>query len=205
MVMRAAAAIAALAMLGGCAGEAARTAAVDKPDTGKWQFDRTIDPISGSEVASAWLVISKYDFPSGNVYAGGLRLLCFKKDPVVRFLFSAKVGTDKTAAVAYRFDDRRGHEVKAKFFAREGMIVIDDRAEVAQFVSELATARSLVVRISRLTRGNLTARFPVHGASHAIEAAFAACPVSDTPKIRTSARTPQFSGMPRETPRRANT
>jgi hypothetical protein len=175
-------------VLGGCAGDAARVAAPDKPDTGKWKFERRNDPVSRTQVTTAWLSIGKYDFLSGRTFAGEVQLMCFKRQPVVRFAFNVKIGTDKTATIAYRFDENPGHDVRAKFFARPKMIIVDNKAEVVQFVTELATSKSLYLRVSTLTVGNIAAKFPVHGAQHAIEAAFAECPLApEKPRAKTSA------------------
>lgn len=184
--------IAAAVLLGACAGDTVRTEAVqvqNKPDTGQWKFERRNDPISETQVTTAWLSIGKYDFLSGKIYAGELQLMCFRNQPVIRLSFNLKVGSDRTAALAYRFDERPGHSAKASFFAREKIIVIDNKSEVAQFVDQLGTAQTLFLRVTRLRAGTFTAKFPVQGASHAIEAAYAECPVSDKPKVRTAMAT----------------
>lgn len=181
---------AAAGLLGGCAADAARTevAIQNKPDTGSWKFERRNDPISGSSITTAWLSIGRFDFMSGQPITGELQLMCFKSHPVIRLSFSLKVGSDRTAALAYRFDERPGHYVKASFFARERIIVIDNKVEVAQFVEQLQTAESLHLRVTRLRAGSFTATFPVRGAAPAIEAAFAECPLGDKPNMRTSHR-----------------
>lgn len=166
-------------LLGACAtGETPPTeaATVEKPDTGHWKFTHRNDPITGAPVAVAWIKISEYYFIGGQ-YESELALGCFKGQPVVRFLFNQKIGSDKTGAIAYRFDENPGHDVKARFFARAGVIVIEDKAEVAQFAKELATAEFLRVRITALTARRFTEKFPVHGGAHAIEAAYANCPL----------------------------
>lgn len=162
----------------------------EKPDTGKWQFETLNDPVTGAAATSAYLVISKFDFPRGNVYQGGLRLMCFKQKPVVRFKFNLRLGTDKTGAIAYRFDDNPGRDLNARFFARDRTIVIDDPEHVASFVGELARATTLTVRVTRLTAGGFTARFPVHNAAHAIAKSFAHCPL---PQDRSRTRTGDIS------------
>lgn len=168
-------------LLSACAtgDSAVTTAAVpDKPDTGKWKFARRIDPISGAPATTAWLYISKFDFLAGKNYEGELQLTCFKDQPVVRLIFNLRIGSDKNAAIAYRFDDKPGRDVKARFFARQKTIAIDDKAEIARFVDELATSKTLFLRIASLTVGGFSAKFPVNGAPAAIEAAFAGCPLS---------------------------
>lgn len=171
-------------LLGACASEVAR--APEKPDTGKWQFEQRNDPVSGTQVVTAWLSISRYNFLSATSYEGELQLMCFKNRPVIRLAFNLKVGSDRTAALAYRFDENPGRYIKAKFFSREKLIAIDDMTEVADFADQLHSAQNLFLRVARLKAGTFTAKFPVHGASHAMEAAFANCPVIDKRKPRTA-------------------
>jgi hypothetical protein len=175
-------------LLGACASDAVRSDNPSKPDTGKpdtghWTFERRNDPISGKEVATASVLISKYTLLSGIFRAGELQLICFKGRPVVRIRLDRKVGTGRTSALAYRFDAHEGRYADAIFFSRDGLIVIDGKEEVAQFVSQLRSAHTLYLRVTRLRGSTLTAEFPVHGASHAIEAAYAECPVKE--KVRT--------------------
>jgi hypothetical protein len=67
--------------------------------------------------------------------------------------------------------------------------VIEDKADVAQFVSELATSDVLYVRIRSLNAGRTAAEFRLNGAPTAIEAAFTGCPLStDQPPRRRSAQ-----------------
>lgn len=176
-----------LLFLEACAKEdVARTpAAPEKPDIGKWRLEHRNDPVSGAQVATASLHISRYQFLAGT-YEGELQLMCFKNRPVIRLVFNLRIGSDKTTALAYRIDENPGRYVNSKFFARERTIVIDNKNEVADFASQLQSAQSLFLRVTRLRAGTFTAKFPVHGASHAMEAAFADCPVTDKPKARTS-------------------
>jgi hypothetical protein len=53
--------------------------------------------------------------------------------------------------------------------------LIEDKAEVAQFLDELATANVLDLVISSLAKGRTSAEFRVSGAQAAIEAASASC------------------------------
>lgn len=181
IIVRALVAVIAALLLCACAtGDATVTAvaAPEKPDTGKWKFERRADPVTGAPATIAWLYISKYDFLAGQTYAGELQLMCFKHQPVVRLQFNMKIGSDKNAAIAYRFDDNPGRDIKARFFVRPGVIVIEDTAEVARFVDELAASERLFLRVTSLTAKGFSAKFTVHGAPHAIEAAYAECPVA---------------------------
>jgi hypothetical protein len=55
-------------------------------------------------------------------------------------------------------------------------IVIEDKAEVAQFVNELATSNLLYVRVRSLNRGRSSAEFRLDGSPAAIAAGFSGCP-----------------------------
>lgn len=171
-------------LLGACAGDSVHTAAPNKPNTSQRKFEQR--PVSGSQVTTAWLSIRRYNFLSTTFYEGELQFLCFKTRPVIRLAFNLRVGSDKTAALACRFDQNPERYAKAKFFAQEKFIVIDDGKEVADFSNQLQSAQSLFLRVTRLRGGSFTAKFPVHGAQHAIDTAFAECPIAHKPKPHTS-------------------
>jgi hypothetical protein len=100
-------------------------------------------------------------------------------DPAdVKFNFESKIGTNLNSYLGYRFDEKPGHEIGARFVKGASAVVIDDKAEVAQFVSELATSKVLYVRIRSLNAGRTAAEFKVEGAQAAIDAALAGCPVT---------------------------
>jgi hypothetical protein len=181
----------AISLLGACASDVVRSDSATKPETGKpdtglWTFERRNDPISGKEVATASVVISRLTLLSGVLRAGELQLICFKSQPVIRIRLDRKVGTARTSALAYRFDTHEGRYADAIFFSRDGLIVIDNKDEVAQFTGQLQSAQTLYLRITRLRGSTLTAEFPVRGASHAIEAAYAECPVKEKRRTQTS-------------------
>ena len=80
--------------------------------------------------------------------------------------------------LGYRFDEKPGHEIEARFLHDFKTVVIEDKAEVAWFVGELATSSVLYVHIRSLNAGRSTAEFQLAGAPAAIEAAFAGCPTT---------------------------
>jgi hypothetical protein len=108
--------------------------------------------------------------------SASLQLSCFMTQPVVKFNFESKIGTNLNSYLGYRFDERPGHEIGARFVKGASAVVIEDKAEVAQF--ELATSRVLYVRIRSLNAGRTAAEFKVEGAQAAIDAALAGCPVT---------------------------
>lgn len=147
--------------------------------SGEWQIEPQIDRVTGKPISSAFLITRTSS--SANVpYTQGasLQLSCFMDQPVVRFAFEHKIGTNLNSFLGYRFDDKPGHEIGARFIQASTAVVIEDKAEVAQFVSELATSSVLYMRVRSLNAGRTAAEFKVAGAQPAIEAAFSGCPVT---------------------------
>ena len=115
-----------------------------------------------------------------------LQLTCFERNPVVRFSFEFKVGSDENSALGYRFDDKPGRDnVASRILLGYTVIVIEDKAAVAQFIDELVNSSTLYLRIRSLNAGRTTAEFRVAGAAAAVQAALAECPVAALQK-RTS-------------------
>jgi hypothetical protein len=112
-----------------------------------------------------------------------LQLACFNKKPLVRMAFEVKVATTRSNEFGYRFDDKPGHQIAAGFLGNDTVAVIENGPDVAQFLSELADAKILYVRIRSLGFGRTTAEFNVEGARAAIAATTAHCPpVIEEPK-----------------------
>ena len=146
---------------------------------GEWQIERQADRVTGKPINSAFLVTRTSSSVNALVpQSATLQLACFLDQPVVKFSFENKIGTNLNSFLGYRFDDKPGHEIGARFVANSTAVVIEDRADVAQFVGELATSRALYVRTRSLNASRTSAEFKVDGAAAAIDAAFAGCPVS---------------------------
>jgi hypothetical protein len=149
--------------------------------SGNWRIERQVDRVTGAPINSAFVTTntssnSAEPFPHGAT----LQLGCFMDKPVVRFGFEFKVGTDQNSFLGYRFDDKPGHEIGGRFVQNAMAVVIDEPADVAQFVNDLETSNSLYVRIRSINAGRSSAEFKVDGALAAIKAAFAGCPVAPT-------------------------
>jgi len=143
---------------------------------GNWRIERQVDRITGAPLASALLVTrnasnSTVAFPQPAM----LQLTCFDKRPLVRLSFNFKVGSNRNSRLGYRFDDKPGHEIDARFLDDYKTVVIEDRAEVERFASELASSGTLYVLIRSLNAGRSSAEFKLDGAPAAIEAGFAGC------------------------------
>lgn len=159
--------------------------------SGNWKIERQIDRVTGAPMPNAFLYTrnsshSSVAFPQ----AARLQLSCFKdRQPIVEFSFLFKVGSTRNAMLGYRFDEKPGHEPEVRILQDHTTVVIEETAEVAQFVNELAMAKVLYLRIRSLDAGRATAEFQVEGAPAAIEAALASCPVAtaQTPPARAGA------------------
>ena len=162
--------------VGACAGAVPISAAAQSTEA--WKIDRKPDPITGAG-ANAWVLATRVTPRPGHLpRPAALQLLCFKNEPVVRLKFGVQVGANRSASLAYRFDEKPGREPKVRFLADRSTIVIEDKAEVAKFVADMAGSDALVVSVDSLIFGKTNAAFPVRGASTAIAAAFAQCPLA---------------------------
>jgi hypothetical protein len=146
----------------------------------EWRIERQADRITGNAIASA-LLMTRNSSHSGEDFAqpAQMQLTCFEGKPVVRFVFEFKIGSDKNSALGYRFDDKPGRDnVESRILLGYNVIVIEDKAAVAQFVDELVSSNALYLRIRSLNAGRTTAEFRVAGAAAAVQAALAECPVA---------------------------
>jgi hypothetical protein len=147
--------------------------------SGNWTIERTVDRVTGAPIASAMLATetasnSGADWPGPAM----LQITCFDKFPIVRLSFDFKIGSDKNSILGYRFDDKPGRDnVESRILIGYTVIVIEQPAEVAQFVADLGTSQNLFVRIRSLNAGRTVADFKLDGAPAAIEAALGGCPV----------------------------
>lgn len=165
--------------LGACADPYVSTTA-NTISSGEWRIERQADRVTGNAIASA-LLRTRNSSHSGEDYAkpAQLQLTCFERNPVVRFSFEFKVGSDDNSALGYRFDDKPGRDnFASRILLGYTVLVIEDKAAVAQFVDELVNSNTLYLRIRSLNAGRTTAEFRVAGAAAAVQAALAECPVT---------------------------
>ena len=197
--LRAGVMVIAASLLGACAtGDAALTTAATPaagpppPSPGDWKFERRADRVAGNAVTTAYLLVRSKNARTASrrpalIQFASLQLMCFKSEPIVRLHFNYRVGANRSAAVAYRFDEKPGRDLKARFLADFQTIVIENKAEVMAFVEELAASSTLFMRVDSLIVGPTSAEFRVQGAPAAIEAAFAECPLPAASRKRAGA------------------
>ena len=174
-------------LLGGCVTNDPYISMATAKPVGNWKVERQADRITGTPMSSA-LLLSRNSAHSGDAFThpAALQLMCFKDQPIVRLAFEFKVGSNKNSVLGYRFDDKPGREIEARFLQDYKTAVIEKRADVAQFVSDLAASNLLYVRIRSLNAGRSSAEFNLEGAPTAIEAAYAGCPISTEPSPKTA-------------------
>ena len=145
--------------------------------SGQWKIDRISDRVAGAPISSATVSAMASNaaepFPQRTL----MQLSCFINSPVISFKFEFKVGSERNSFLGYRFDEKPGHETNARFVSSANTVIIEDDAEVAEFVRELATSNVLYIRIRSFNAGRTTAEYQVSGAPAAIASAYATCPV----------------------------
>lgn len=173
--------VAAMLALGGCV-------TTSTPEAGDWKIERGYDRIQGKPSGVAHVSArSRNDRVRDlGLQLGWLQLACFENAPVIRLEFNHRIGSNRTSALSYRFDENPGRDTQARFLATYKIAVIEDPKEVAQFVDQLRTSSKLYVRVVSHVAGTTTVEFPVKGASAAIEAAFQSCPVDTAQKPRSA-------------------
>jgi len=182
-------------VVGACARDPYVSSATTVP-SGNWKIERQTDRVTGSPIDSAF-VTTRVSSNSAQLFSqpASLQLGCFLGKPIVKFSFAFKVGTDVNSFLGYRFDEKPGHEIGARFVQSSSTVVIEEPPEVAQFVKELETSKVLYIRIRSLNAGRTAAEFKVDGAPAAIEAALAHCPATPaTSAPRTAAMLPLRRG-----------
>lgn len=167
--------------LGGCARDALVTP-LGETRSGEWYIAHQVDRISDTELPSSTLFSlasnSNYDWPR----VSSLQLTCFDGMPLIRFAFDVKIGTSRNTALAYRFDDKPGHEdVESRVVRNNQIVVIEDTAAIATFVSEMAGARNLYVRVRSINGGRTAVEYPLAGSAAAVRAAFGRCKMPPPP------------------------
>jgi len=178
--------------LGGCASRSVGLAAPPDPPpgataqasrpTGQWRFARAIDRATGKPIGQAFVTTDQVTPLPGKLFAlpADVQLQCFKSQPIVLFAFRQKVGSNRSARLTYRFDDKPPREADVHFLRDQKSIEIEKRDEVQHFAAGLRDAKRLFVSIDSLILGPTRAIFPVHDAQNAIETSFADCPLSQS-------------------------
>jgi hypothetical protein len=165
-----------VSLLGACAGTNPLGPGAEVMSSGEWQISKATDSVSGEKAANIQLISNKTSqgsltFPGG----AKLQLVCFNGQAVAHFQFGFQIGSKADSEISYRFDDKPAHTIKPHILRGLEMMVIENKAEVSQFMKELATANTLYLTINSLAKGSSAASFNVTGAAPAIELVHRAC------------------------------
>ena len=163
-------------LLAACAGGDGLGSPATTIVSGEWRSQT--DRITGAPISSAMLQSSRTAHSGlAATPQAMLQLACFKGQPIIRLAFAFQVGATSNSVFGYRFDEKPGHEINVHFLQGNDVFVIENKRDVAQFVSGLAAANNLYVQVRSLNKGRTSAEFRVSGGQPAIDAAFAGCPV----------------------------
>jgi hypothetical protein len=145
---------------------------------GAWRVQHAVDRITGEPTPKALIETAKTSYTkSDTAWPATIALTCYQRRPIIRFVFDHKIGSNSNSTFAYRLDDKPGREPDATILPDYKTIVIDDGADVAQFMDELASSTTLLVRVNSIFAGRSTAEFRVEGAGPAVAAVMTACPL----------------------------
>jgi hypothetical protein len=145
-----------------------------------WQIDYRDDAIAGKAKVAILPFKSVYNPLSGEEFKGEMRLVCFKRQPIVWIGFNFKIGSNQNAALTYRFDEKPAVDAKARFLRNYSTVVIEDPSEVRRFLADLASANKLSILIASLVTENTNLTLNVRGGAAAIEAIVSGCPLPPT-------------------------
>lgn len=143
----------------------------------KWRLTKHEDAVFGPSLVASIPMGYSANLLTGELRTGALDLMCFKQQPIVRIRFNYKIGSNTSATVAYRFDDKPRVEAKARFLRDHATIVIDDPSEVRRFLAGLTTAGKMLMRVDSLVAGPTNIELDVQGGASASEQALAKCPL----------------------------
>jgi hypothetical protein len=162
-------------VLSGCAARDPLVSNAVTAPAGNWRVERQTDRITGAPIASALLMAQASNSAAPFTKPVMLQLTCFRNAPLVRLAFEFKVGATRSSVFGYRFDEKPGHEIEARFINAFKTVVIEERADVTPFLAELSASKLLYVRIRSLSSGRTTAEFQLAGADDAVKSALAPC------------------------------
>ena len=155
--------------------------------SGEWYISQQIDRVTGAILPNAVVFAPGSNSNEEFAKVSSFQMTCMDGKPLVRFSFSFRIGNDRESVFGYRFDDRPGHiNVESRIIKDRQMIVIEEPAALATFVSEMPGSSRLYVRIRSLLGGRTSAEYPLEGSEAALKAAFGNCPMPALPTKRTS-------------------
>jgi hypothetical protein len=163
-------------LLGICAGRDALIATAAAESSGDWQITAKVDDAAKTKIFNVKVEAKKTTheglfLPPDAI----LQLVCLKNQPLIHVMFAFQIGSKADSEILYHFDDKPMQPVEARILRGLKIFVIEDKAEVKQFLDGLATANALYIAISSLDKGGTSAEFRVAGAQRGIDLLSANC------------------------------
>jgi hypothetical protein len=144
--------------------------------SGDWQITAKVDDAAKTKVFNVKVEARKTAhnglfLPPDAV----LQLVCLKNQPLIHVMFAFQIGSKVDSEILYHFDDKPMQPVEARILRGLKIFVIEEKADVKQFLDGLATANALYIAISSLDKGSTSAEFRVAGAQRGIDLLSANC------------------------------
>jgi predicted membrane protein len=157
-------------LLGLCAGWDSPIVAAAAESSGDWQITAKVDDIAKTKIFNVKLEARKTAhsglfLPPDAI----LQLVCLKNQPLIHVMFAFQIGSKADSEILYHFDDKPMQPVEARILRGLKIFVIEEKAEVNQFLDGLAKANALYIAIGSLDRGSTSAEFRVAGAQRGID------------------------------------
>jgi hypothetical protein len=158
------------ALLGICAGRDALIATAGAESSGDWQITAKVDGAAKTKIFNVKVEARKTTHDGLFLPPDALlQLVCLKNQPLIHVMFAFQIGSKADSEILYRFDDKPMQPVEARILRGLKIFVIEEKAEVKQFLDGLATANAVYIAISSLDKGGTSAEFRVAGAQPGID------------------------------------
>lgn len=152
-------------LLGMCTGPDSPIATAAAEPSGDWQITAKVDDAAKTKVFNVKVEARKTTHDGLFLPPDALlQLVCLKGQPLIHVMFAFQIGSKADSD-----DDKPMQPVEARILRGLKIFVIEEKAEVKQFLDGLATANALYIAISSLDKGGTSAEFRVAGAQRGID------------------------------------
>jgi hypothetical protein len=157
-------------LLGACAGSNLLVETASAESSGDWQITAKVDDVSKTKALNIKLEARKTAHDGLFLPPEALlQLVCLKSQPLIHVMFAFQIGSKGDSEILDHFDDKPMQPVEARILRGLKIFVIEEKAEVKQFLDGLAKANALYMAISSLDKGSTSAEFRVAGAQRGID------------------------------------
>lgn len=159
-----------------CLGRGPPSTPAEAASSGDWQITQKVDSVTGSKLTNVLLRSSKTTH-DGLMFAPNavMQFVCLKGRPLIHLMFGFQIGSKADTEVSYRFDEGPAQPVQPRILRGLQIAVIENKAEVAEFLRALPTANALYLVVNSLAEGRTSAEFRVSGAQAAVDVISAVC------------------------------